>query len=308
MAQTFAIDLRHPPLVLAGTSLGPESDAVVRAALRLARAGRGRVYLAHALEPPPVPGGAMGFALVEPQLAARARATLLEQLDRVGASTGEIAGFEADVGQAGAVLCAAAERLNADVVVVAAVAASPPLLHRVGSTVHHLLREGSRPVLVVKGEPRIPPARVLAALDLSPLAGDSLRCGLALLCGTTSGEPPELVAVHAVDESHGEPVERPREALASFIEEHTADYAGPIRSEVRQGDAVAEILAAGEREQPDLVLLGTHGRSGWQRLRLGSVAEAVLHHAPTSVLVVPPSAAFGSGIAEAVGGWVRATP
>jgi hypothetical protein len=97
MSQPFAVDLRHPPLVLAGTSLGPESDTVVRAALRLARAGRGRVYLSHALEPPPVPGGAMGFALAEPQLATRARASLREQLDRVAASAGEVAGFAAEV-------------------------------------------------------------------------------------------------------------------------------------------------------------------------------------------------------------------
>jgi universal stress protein E len=305
MSQPFAIDLRHPRLVLAGTSLGPESDAVVRTALRVARAGRGRVYLSHALEAPPVPGGAIGFALAEPQLATRARMGLQEQLDRVGAAAEEVAGFDAEVGHAGPVLCAAADRLNADLVVVAAVAAAPLPLHRVGSTVRHLLREGSRPLLIVKGEPRIPPVRVLAPLDLSPLAGDSLRCGLALLCGATSGEPPELVALHAVDDRDREPVERPREALASFMEQHTADYRGSIRSEIRHGDAVAEILGAGERERPDLLLLGTHGRSGWMRFRLGSVAEAVIRAAPMSVLLVPPAAAFESGIAEAVGGWAR---
>jgi nucleotide-binding universal stress UspA family protein len=145
---------------------------------------------------------------------------------------------------------------------------------------------------------------VLAPLDLSPLAGDSLRCGLALLCGATGGEPPEIVALHAVDDRHGEGVES-RAALARFMDENTADYRGSIRSEVRHGDAVAEILAVGDREQPDLLLLGTHGHSGWQRLRLGSVAEAVIHEAPTSVLVVPPPSAFGSAIAEAVGGWAR---
>lgn len=305
MSQPFAVDLRHPPLVLAGTSLGPESDAVVRAALRLAHAGRGQAYLSHALEPPPVAGGAMAFALAEPHLAARARQALQEQLDRVGASAEEVAGFEAKVGHAGPVLCAAADRLNADVVVVAALAAAPLPRHRVGTTVRHLLREGSRPVLIVKGEPRIPPVRVLAPLDFSPLAGGSLRCGLALLCGATSGEPPELVVLHVADGRHGGPLAQPRQALASFMDEYAADYCGPIRSEVRQGDAVAEILAAGEREEPDLLLLGTHGRTGWQRLRLGSVAESVIRDAPTSILVVPPSAAFGSGLAEAVGVWAR---
>jgi nucleotide-binding universal stress UspA family protein len=271
----------------------------------LARAGRGQVYLFHALEPPPVPGGAMAFALAEAHLAARAHEALERQLDRVGASAEEVAGFAAEDGQAGPVLCAAADRLDADVIVVAALAAAPLPRHRVGSTARHLLREGSRPVLIVKEETRIPPIRVVAPVDLSPLAGDSLRCGLALLCGVTIGKPPELVLLHVVDGRRGEPVEQPREALASFVAENTSDYDGPIRSEVRHGDAVAEILAAGEREEPDLLLLGTHGRSGWQRLRLGSVAETVIREAPTSILVVPPPAAFGSGLAEAVGTWAR---
>jgi nucleotide-binding universal stress UspA family protein len=37
------------------------------------------------------------------------------------------------------------------------------------------------------------------------------------------------------------------------------------------------------------VVLGTHGRSGFERLLLGSVAERVLRKAPCPVVVVPPS-------------------
>jgi nucleotide-binding universal stress UspA family protein len=237
------------------------------------------------------------------RLAAEARTRLREQLDRVGATPGETAGLQVEVGAPGQVLCAAAERWNADAVVVGAGSAGRSL--GLGSTVHHLLRRGTRTVLVVKGSPRIPPQRVLAPVDLSHDAADSLRCGLGLLAGDGYGGLPELVAFHAVDERRGETASRPDENFASFLEEHTADYRGPVRSLVGHGDAVAEILAAGKREQPDLLLLGTHGRSGWQRLRLGSVAEAVLRDSPTSVLVVPPAAAFGSSIAEAVGDWVR---
>lgn len=38
----------------------------------------------------------------------------------------------------------------------------------------------------------------------------------------------------------------------------------------------------------DLLVLGTHGRRGVQRMFLGSVAETVLQHAPCATLVVPP--------------------
>ena len=68
-----------------------------------------------------------------------------------------------------------------------------------------------------------------------------------------------MIALYAADDV-GEPLAAPaRRALASFLEENGADYGGPLRSQVRQGEAVAEILAAGEREQPDLVLLGITG-------------------------------------------------
>jgi nucleotide-binding universal stress UspA family protein len=64
--------------------------------------------------------------------------------------------------------------------------------------------------------------------------------------------------------------------------------AAGITAEVdrREGDAATEILAAANAFEADLILLGTHGRTGVVRLVLGSVARNVLHHASCSVLVV----------------------
>ena len=55
-------------------------------------------------------------------------------------------------------------------------------------------------------------------------------------------------------------------------------------------DVRAEILAEAGAFHADLIVLGSHGRSGWPRLFLGSVADAVLRQAPCPVLVVPPHA------------------
>ena len=57
------------------------------------------------------------------------------------------------------------------------------------------------------------------------------------------------------------------------------------------GDAVAGIEAAIARHTPDLVVVGTHGRTGLARLLLGSVAESVLRVATVPVLVVRTAAA-----------------
>jgi nucleotide-binding universal stress UspA family protein len=58
---------------------------------------------------------------------------------------------------------------------------------------------------------------------------------------------------------------------------------------VVEGDPAEAILAVAENHQADLILLGTHGRTGVQRLLLGSVARNVMVHAPVSVLVVRPA-------------------
>ena len=51
-----------------------------------------------------------------------------------------------------------------------------------------------------------------------------------------------------------------------------------------------EILVQAERLRADLIVMGTHGRSGFQRLVLGSVADKVLRTASQPVLTVPPGA------------------
>jgi nucleotide-binding universal stress UspA family protein len=58
---------------------------------------------------------------------------------------------------------------------------------------------------------------------------------------------------------------------------------------VREGvSAYEEILAAVEDLDADLLVMGTHGRSGFRRLFLGSVTEKVVRTAPCPTLVVPP--------------------
>ena len=73
----------------------------------------------------------------------------------------------------------------------------------------------------------------------------------------------------------------------------TAEGAEPRRITValREGTNIdAEILEAADRMKPDLIVMGTHGRSGFQHVMLGSVVEKVLHKARYPVLTVPRKA------------------
>ncbi|HSD67224.1 MAG TPA: universal stress protein, partial [Vicinamibacteria bacterium] len=76
------------------------------------------------------------------------------------------------------------------------------------------------------------------------------------------------------------------EALAA-----PADAAGvPVHFGVYEGRVVAEIVDRARAWPADLLVMGTHGRAGFERWALGSVTEKVLRKAPCPVLTVPPPA------------------
>jgi nucleotide-binding universal stress UspA family protein len=76
-----------------------------------------------------------------------------------------------------------------------------------------------------------------------------------------------------------------------------------IERAVREGPSTQVILEAALEFRADLIVMGTHGRTGFRRLVLGSVTEEVLRKAPCPVLTVKASvpAATRSGTAEMAG-------
>lgn len=61
----------------------------------------------------------------------------------------------------------------------------------------------------------------------------------------------------------------------------------PVVSEIVSGPPARRIVAYAKRVGIDLIVMGTHGRTGVTHLLLGSVAEAVVRRAPCRVLTVP---------------------
>jgi nucleotide-binding universal stress UspA family protein len=70
----------------------------------------------------------------------------------------------------------------------------------------------------------------------------------------------------------------------------------PHRCYVRHGQVAKSLAAIVEDHKVDLVVLGTHGRTGLGKLMLGSVAEDILRHAPCPVLTVGPRVSGRSGL------------
>ncbi len=299
--------------VLIGTLLESDSDPVVRAGLAVARATGARVHLVHAIpEGPRIPGPETGLgADFSAELSAACREKLDEQIERLGIRDSELAGAEVKAGEPHRVLVDTARTAGADLIVVGATGSGPFAAELLGSTADRVLRKAACPVLLVRGELRVPPERVLAPVDLSPLSADSFRCGLDLLAQLTKGAAIEVRAVHALSfmetlthrkagEISTEEVERQIGAkLQRFVLENRADAPLEVETAVLPGEARFEILQELGEHPADLVLLGTHGRGGLDRLIIGSVASTVARKAPCSVLLISPDAALAQSLAEA---------
>ena len=81
-----------------------------------------------------------------------------------------------------------------------------------------------------------------------------------------------------------------QEELTQKLFKHVRDNWGgeiPLRIYGRVGKPKDEILAAAEEGKADLIIIGTHGRTGFDHFISGSVAEGVVRKAKCPVLVLP---------------------
>jgi len=73
-----------------------------------------------------------------------------------------------------------------------------------------------------------------------------------------------------------------------------AEQAGArnVQTKLLQGGVATEILRFAKERECDLIIMGTHGRTGLKHMLLGSVAEYIVRVAPTPVLTVRAPAAL----------------
>jgi nucleotide-binding universal stress UspA family protein len=127
-------------------------------------------------------------------------------------------------------------------------------------------------------------SRVLSAVDFSETARAAFDHALIL----SRTHNAELTVVHAIpkEERLGH-YARERTAMIAALRQ-AAEAAGVrFKVSVQHGDPAGVILLHARSRRPDLIVLGTNRRSGFERFRLGSVAEGVTLRAPQPVLVVP---------------------
>ena len=141
--------------------------------------------------------------------------------------------------------------------------------------------------------------KILVPTDFSP---DSMRAvdyaaELASVLGS------EVVVTHVVsapqypfgfgDGSLPAICEELTDAVRQHLDKIVAELAAKgvrARSELRDGHVFEQLTAVVVEEEPSLIVLSTHGYSGFKHMMLGSIAEKVVRSGPCPVLVVPPEA------------------
>jgi len=118
---------------------------------------------------------------------------------------------------------------------------------------------------------------------------------LGLACALARDYGARLIVLHVAEVptvAYGEGVVPPNpEELRAAAQEQLDRLQVPhgnVRAERRleQGDVITEILRVAQEAHADLIVLGTHGRTGLGRLLMGSVAEQVVRRAVCPVLTV----------------------
>jgi nucleotide-binding universal stress UspA family protein len=287
--------------VVIGTSLTEVSDHVVRSGVAVARAAGARVHLVHAYVFPAqyygdyVTGQVWADAQLLDEHEAWRQERLADQVKRLGIADAELDGMTVGLGASHRLVIDVAQDHAADLIVVGATehGRSARLL---GSTADRVIRQAMCPVLVIRDDLRVPPRRVLAPVDMSELSKEAFARGMSVLAQL--GGRPEVQGLFVLHPTHRglapqstadsmEP--HAREELEAFLAPWRAH--GPVVGTVRTGHPHAVIVAEAADPAVDLVVMGTHGRSGYERFLIGSVTMEVVRDARCSVLAIPPAAA-----------------
>jgi universal stress protein A len=138
--------------------------------------------------------------------------------------------------------------------------------------------------------------KVLVPVDFSPLSQKAFRYALRL----SQQFKTELTLLHVLEplvppsfegfsiglpDSSEEPSEA-KKSLKALVDSARGTGVSKVRSTCCRGLASHEIVEAAKEFDVDLIVIGTHGYTGWKHFCIGSTAERVVRAAPCPVLVV----------------------
>ena len=276
--------------ILMATDLSARSDRALERAVDLAGRHGAELTVVHVVDEdlPPTLADAQQIA---------ARQAIQEHVDTLATDDGPPIRIEAVFGRAYIDILEVSEKVDADLIVLG--------VHREGTfkdmfrgtTAERVIRAGNTPVLLVKDRMSGPYRRVMVGVDFSVYSRRALEFAIRFVPGG------DVHLVHAYDvpfkgflygqdtrkqisDAHRAEFEKLIETEMTTFLASLEDKAPKLERTMQEG-AVREVLYQQiGRQNPDLLVIGTHGRTGVAHAFLGSVAEDLLRDPPCDVLAV----------------------
>lgn len=276
--------------ILLASDLTAHTDRALDRAIALASQSRAAIRFVHAIDPGILPEKYLKMDVREAQ-------QHLEREARDSGIDGHVdVSVQVSLGDAGMVVMEEAQKMQADIIVMG-LSRDLTLGGMVrGTTIDKVVRRAQCPVLVVKTRARRPYMKIVAALDLAESSRKALDFALRQFPGA------EISVIHVSETAPAGPLSDagspavPDERRHQIEDMVTARFlaagrGGPGTSDgptlhFATGKAVDVLSEQIPRLNPDLVVMGTHGRTGVSNLFLGSVAETLLAGLRHDLLVV----------------------
>lgn len=289
--------------VLLATDFSPHADDASRLVNSFPLPLNSTIRLVHVIEPFPEVNAFAPAAMTE--LSAAAEQHVRGELEGAAAklrAPGRTVETALVIGRTADVIVEEAERSKADLIVIGSRGFRAIKSALLGSVSAEVVDRAPCPVLVARG-PRL--TRAILAEDGSETAAAGARLLVTLpafryvdirVVSVVDAPFPSMysssdavMGTYSAVQAYYDSLPRLRDATAQIARERAAALVAEGRtatSEVREGDAAAELVAAATSGGADCIVIGSHGRTGVARMFLGSVARGVLFNAPCSVLIV----------------------
>ncbi|XVH33623.1 universal stress protein (plasmid) [Haloferacaceae archaeon DSL9] len=215
----------------------------------------------------------------------------VERIRAAGADRGLDVVTAIEEGTPADAICAYADRTAIDLVVIGTRGRSGLSRILLGSVAARVIRRASAPVLAVKTHAPTtvaPYGSIVVATDGSPGAdaAATLALDIAARFGTTVDVVSVVDAKIVRSRGHRDALERGGTAAAETIRVRAAERGVRATTTILHGTPARSIAAHADAVDADLIAVGTAGRSGIERIVLGSVTDRLLHTGPVPILTV----------------------
>jgi nucleotide-binding universal stress UspA family protein len=117
----------------------------------------------------------------------------------------------------------------------------------------------------------------------------SLDAGVTFVHIAESFSGYEMLMVHpSFDKISAELKEKAEQLMANLVDDNREGLAA-VTGEVMIGDPAEKLLEYAEKEDFDMMIVGTHGTRGLEKVLMGSVADRLAQNSPCPILIVNPS-------------------